>query len=304
MILINMLKLAFISIITLYIFKLTNNKKSLLKKTYKKVYTFSEYHINKQYLFKNINENIDYYNYLNPSFQINKRILFVSEIIFLSFGTVLLAVKTKIFISSIIFIFFIGSFPIQYIYYKNNLFKTKFLKNLNTLIITLKNNVKNNNDIIYAIKKTTTNKMLKIYFIEFVNAINNGVSVLEAFEYVKGLYNIKEFSNIITIFQSCYIYGGNYYNILEKAEKQLKNYNKINYEFMKKNTDMISTLVIMSMINIYIIITFVISNQKYIDLFLNTIIGKVIIDINMFLFIYIYFVISKANKREELNGFK
>lgn len=302
MIIINIIKIILIYISILFMFKLNINKKSLIKKTYNKIYTFSENQINKKYFLKKINSNIDYFNSINTTFQINKKILFISEMIFISFGIILLILKTKIIFSSIIIIIFIGSIPIQYIYYKNNLFKTNFLKNLDNLIITLKNNVKNNNDIIFAIKKANKNKILKIYFEEFINAINNGVGVLEAFEYIKSIHNIKQFSNIITIFQSCYIYGGNYYSILEKTEKQLKNCNKMKYDFKQKNTEMISTLIIMLVINIYIIINYILSNKSYINLFLNTIIGKIIIDINVILFLYIYFVIIKINNMEEIDG--
>lgn len=249
----------------------------------------------------NIIKKIEYFNRLNLGKHINIKLLLILMLILSVVLSIIFIINTKIIVFSIILSIFISSIPIQYISFKNNLFKRSFNQNLNLLIINLKNNVKNNNDIVFAIKKTIKNNTLKMYFEDFVYAINNGVNVIEAFEYTKDYFNISEFTNLISIFQNCYVYGGNYYNILKNAEEQIKEKKKLYNKFYKANTEMISTLIIMLFINLYIVFSFILSNKEYINLYLNTIIGKIIIDINLIIIIKIYFTILNSGKMEDLN---
>lgn len=249
----------------------------------------------------NIIKKIEYFNRLNLGKHINIKLLLILMVILSVVLSIIFIINTKIILFSIILSIFIASIPIQYISFKNNLFKRSFNQNLNLLIINLKNNVKNNNDIVFAIKKTVKNSTLKVYFQDFIYAINNGVNVIEAFDYIKDYFNINEFTNLISIFQNCYVYGGNYYNILKNAEEQIKEKKKLYNKFYKANTEIISTLIIMLFINIYIVFSFILSNKEYINLYLNTIIGKVIIDINLIIIIKIYFTILNSGKVEDLN---
>ena len=195
-----------------------------------------------------------------------------------------------------IFTFFLPYFIVKYFsYYKN----IRILRNFPNYIISLKNYTDINNDIIEAFKRANAEEPLSIYINKFNISVQKGVKIYDAFETLKKSINIKKINQFITLLQFCYIYGGDFGDLLDKFAKiQMKT----NLQKEKEKQKIFSAkivLVTLILLNIYILFGFVLKNGEYYTILVNTFIGNLILNINILSYIFIFYMYIKLNEMEE-----
>jgi len=205
----------------------------------------------------------------------------------------------KLFLSSLIisiFNLFLPYFILKYFsYYK----KIKILNSFPNYIISLKNYTDVNNDIIEAFRRANAEEPLNKYIEKFNVSLQKGVKIYDAFETLKSNINIKKINEFITLLQFCYIYGGDFGNLLDKFSKiQMKT----NLQREKEKQKIFSSklvLIILILLNIYILFGFVLTNTEYYSILVKTFIGNMILNINILSYIFIFYMYIQINKMEE-----
>lgn len=219
---------------------------------------------------------------------------FFISIVFYFISYKFFSVLSVSFIISI-FSFFLPYNFIRKIYYNQ---KNKILKILPTYIISLETYTHIKNDIIVAFKNTKTVEPLRKYIDRFNMYVKKGINVIEAFELLKKDIDINEMNSFISSLQICYANGGNF-NILLKRYSEL--ISKINLQKEKEEQENFSSiliLVILIIINIFLLFSFVFSNEEYKNIITETFVGKIILNINVISYIFIYFVITKIKRKD------
>ena len=175
--------------------------------------------------------------------------------------------------------------------------KNKILELFPSYLVNLKTYTRVDNNIINAISKVSVSKPLKRY-IEIFNISNkNGVSIFKSFEILKKNINIDKISNFLTLLQHCSISGGDVTKILDKYAKMQM---RINLRDEKEKQSIFTSklsLVILVIINIYILFGFILSNTDNYILITTTLVGQIILNINIIslsIIGYLYYKISEV----------
>ena len=87
--------------------------------------------------------------------------------------------------------------------------------------------------------------------------------------------------------------------MLSKYSKILNRINEQREKELQENLSSILVLVILIIINIFLIVTFVYSDENYRSILTNTFLGKSILNINILSYLLIFYFIKKLNKLEE-----
>ena len=244
-------------------------------------------------------------NETNLSFKINHtkivsvaKILILSIIIFVI--TFIITYKfLNLFLSSLILSIVTLFLPYLIIKYFSYYKKNKILRNFPNYVISLKNYTDVNNDIIEAFRRANVEEPLNTYINKFNVSVQKGIKIYDAFETLKSNINIKKINQFITLLQFCYIYGGDFGNLLDKFSKiQMKT----NLQKEKEKQKIFSSkvvLIVLILLNMYILFGFVLTNSEYHDILVKTFIGNVILNINILSYIFIFYMYIKLNKMEE-----
>lgn len=179
----------------------------------------------------------------------------------------------------------------------------KILKNrlrdeIKIYIVNLQSFSKNTNNIVLAINNTKASKYLNNYLEEFKSLVNNGYSVIYAFDELREKINIKEINILFYLLKECYVSGGNLNNLLVKFNDYYKEIENIRYKQNEKRLSMFTLLLFVFCINILLVFTFCMANDEYRKILLETFIGKLLFDINSFIYLYIFLYIRKIIKKE------
>lgn len=290
------ISIIFIIIYKIILFNTDKDKLLLGSKVNKNIFRF-KYITDLNNLIIKLSENKNNTNilfkFLNPLLIIIFSIIFSILIYFIS--NQIFKIKSTAFIISV-FCFFLPYFLFKMLVHKK---KHKILKIFPGYILDLKKYVKTDNNIVLAFKYTKVVSPLTEYIEKFNISIDRGLNIYDAFENLKVDINIKKISEIITIIQKCYLYGGDFEKLLDRYSKILMNKN-IQKEKEKQNTYTSKLiLTILVNINIYMLYSFIYKNEKYLKIMTTTIPGIIIININILSYILIIFLIFKINKMED-----
>jgi Flp pilus assembly protein TadB len=205
----------------------------------------------------------------------------------------------NLFLSSSILAIFTFFIPYLMIRYLSHLRKERILKVFPNYVVNLKNYTDVNNDIIDALRRANSDVLLEKYINKFNISLQKGVKIYDAFESLKRNINIKKINQFLTLLQFCYIYGGNFSELLDKFSKiQMK----INIQIEKEKQKTFSSkfvLIILIIINIYILFGFILNNSEYYDILTKTFVGNLILNINILSYIFIFYMYIKLNSMEE-----
>ena len=225
--------------------------------------------------------------------------LFLISILFFLITFVITYKFLNLFISSIIlslFAFFLPYYIIKYFSYCR---KVKILNIFPNYVVSLKNYTDVNNDIIEAFRRASVEEPLIPYINKFNISIQKGIKAYDAFETLKTNINIKRINQFITLLQFCYIYGGSFEELLDKFSKiQMKS----NIQREKEKQKIFSSklvLLLLILINIYILFGFILTNNEYYNILVNTFMGNVILNVNILSYIFIFYMYVKLNKMED-----
>lgn len=176
--------------------------------------------------------------------------------------------------------------------------KQKIIRSLPFYAINIKNQMKDENNIIQAMKKAKVDKPLNKYIEDFLSSVFNGANVLKAFNKLKNDVDVKDFTELINSFEVCYKNGGDFILILEKYILIKSKERLQKEEIEEKAFSSIMILAVMTVLNIVVIITFVFGNQEYAMLIRNTVIGRGILNLNVIIYIIGAMIIFKVYKEE------
>lgn len=269
-------------------------KKNYIARTRINYKRIDEY-ISKKNIFINLN------NYFT-SLRVNniKRSSYFTIIFSFIFSIIIYFISYKIFsiystsILISVFCFFIPYNFVKRLYYNK---KGKILNMFPTYIITLKTYTQVTNDIIIAFKNAKVVEPLKTYIDRFNMYVEKGINVIEAFEILKKDIDISKISDFISSLQICYINGGDFSILLQRYANLLS---KINLQREKEEQENFSSILVLSIlviINLILLFSFVFANYEYKVIITQTFVGKIILNINIVSYVFIYFMIKKISRK-------
>lgn len=206
-----------------------------------------------------------------------------------------LEVSSAAFILSM-YSFFVPYFILSYLY---NNFRKKIISTFPTYLISLKNYTQISNDILVAMRKVKVDKPLSIFIHKFNLLIEKGVNVYDAFEILKYEIDMKKISQFITAVQNCYLNGGNFTKLLERYAKMMNRMNLQSEKEKQENFSSILVLVILIVINVFLIVSFIYTNQQYKIAITTNLVGKLLLDLNFLSYFAVFYFIKKIYKMEE-----
>ena len=203
---------------------------------------------------------------------------------------------SKLIISSILFSVIILFFPLTIIEIVVNFIDSKIKKEFILLIINLQSFSKSTNNIILGFKEIKIHGYIKRYIDNFNTLISSGFSIGQAFDNLIKEINIREIGNIIYLLKLNYINGGDSYEILKESHNYLFEMEKIKQNVIEKKFNILAIFMVILAINIFFLVFFVLKNNEYKEILLNTFFGKIILDFNSFIYFLAYFYLKKLIK--------
>lgn len=177
--------------------------------------------------------------------------------------------------------------------------KMKIIRQLPSYVVNLKNHISIDNNITKAIESTVVEAPLKNYIYRFNCNIKNGISVIDAFEELCKFVGVKQFSELVTACEVCYINGGDFIHVLQKYLVMITKENVQREETEEKAYSAILTLGIMLILNVLVISCFLFSNNDYATIIRETFAGRAILNFNVLSYFVIGCLIAKIYKMEE-----
>lgn len=227
-----------------------------------------------------------------------QNVLIVSTILFVII--VLLCYKiTKILSTSLILAFPAYVLPYLILKYLIDNEKKQILYILPSYIVNLKNYIQQENNIIAAMKNVSCAQPLEKYIKSFNVQVGRGMNLKKAIEKLKRQVGILKFSELLSTIDACYSNGGNFENILNKYIDIISKENIHKEKIKEKAYSSVIILCIMIVINIYLVFSFILSNQKYANIIQNSIIGRIILNINAISYILIGYIVLKIYRTGE-----
>lgn len=176
--------------------------------------------------------------------------------------------------------------------------KEKISKQIPFYTINIKNQMKEENDIIQAIKRARVEEPLAKYIEKFKLNVFSGMNVITAFEKLKNDVAVREFSELIDSFEVCYKNGGEFVKILEKFILMKTKERMLKEETEEKAFSSVITLIVMMLLSVFVIVTFVFANNEYASIIRSTVGGRLILNINAISYMVMSWMITRVYKEE------
>ena len=154
---------------------------------------------------------------------------------------------------------------------------------LSDFFIQLKSALKVNSEIIEALRRIQNNVLepFSTYTKQMLNEINAGRLPEEALESFAQKIDIEKFSLYINNVRYCHIYGGNITLLTEKTQEVINEAIKQKIKRKKETRSACTVLYALIVIDFYMYFSFIASNQYYLSLINETVIGQIIINTNL-----------------------
>ncbi len=165
-------------------------------------------------------------------------------------------------------------------------------------LLQLKSYTKINNDILFAMEQVEVMEPLKSHIHIFLIEVNSGIKFEKAIQNLKEKINIDVVRSFFSNIEHCYLYGGNFTELIEKS------YVLINEIQTEKNNRMQETrsarfaLYTLMFLDIFVYITSIKNNYENYTIMRKTVIGNVILYWN---FISLWFLMILASKVKKLD---
>ncbi len=205
----------------------------------------------------------------------------------------------KILIASLIFAIPVLLLPYIFIEFKKIKRKREIVNGLQIYSLNIKNNIKNDNNIVLAMKRTKVEGPLKEHITRFIKDIDNGVNIYEAFNRLDVAVSVPEFSELIQTIQICYKSGGEFSNILEIYSKQISDKLIKQEKEKEKSLSTVITLAVMIALNVFMLVIYIPQNVESVIAFSGGVLGRFLIDINAITTLLCLYFLYKIYKMEE-----
>ena len=165
-------------------------------------------------------------------------------------------------------------------------------------LLQLKNYTQISNDVISALKNIETIDPLQSYIDKFNLEINSGIKFEIALEHLKEKISIIKFKEFFSNVQYCYIFGGNFANLIDKSYQTINELQKEKSKRKQETQSARIVLFILMLLDILVYINFVRNDYENYIIMRKSFIGNLILYWN---FISMWFLIYLSEKVKKLD---
>lgn len=165
-------------------------------------------------------------------------------------------------------------------------------------LLQLKNYTKISNDIIFAFEQVETIEPLQKQIDTFLIEVNSGIKFEKAVENMKEKIKIEVFKNFLTNVEHCYLYGGNFTELISKSYQTIVEIQTEKNNRIEETKSARLVLFILIFLDFFIYITNIKSNRENYLIMQESIIGNLILYWN---FISIWLLLFLANRVKKLD---
>lgn len=178
--------------------------------------------------------------------------------------------------------------------YKSEKIEKVFLN----FLLQLKNYTKIGNDVVSAFRNVKTLEPLQAYLNKFNLEINSGIKFETAIEHLKEKITVTKLKEFFTNVQYCYLYGGNFSNLIDKSYKTINELQKEKNKRKQETQGARIVLIILIIMDVFVYVNFVKNNTEHFMIMKNSVLGKIILYWN---FISMWILIFLSEKLKKLD---
>ncbi len=190
------------------------------------------------------------------------------------------------------------AFPFLFLSFVANYQEEKIEKILLNFLLQLKNYTKINNDIIYAFQEVKVMEPLKSYIDKFLLEVHSGVRIETAMEHLKEKIHIQSFRTLLNHMQHCYLYGGNFSELIDKNYESIAEMQKEKAKRVQETRGARLVLIILIILDLFVYFTFINNNYENYKIMRDSLFGNVILYwnfISMWLLIMLSYHVKKLD---------
>lgn len=165
-------------------------------------------------------------------------------------------------------------------------------------LLQLKNHTKINNDIVLAMKEVKTIEPLQSYIKKFLIEVSSGIRFEKAIENFREKINIKQIKSFLSNLEHCYLYGGNFSELIDKSYKMIEEIQKEKTKRLEETKGARIVLFILIILDVLVYVSFIQSNRDNYMIMRKTILGNIILYWN---FISIWLLVWISNLVKKLD---
>lgn len=174
----------------------------------------------------------------------------------------------------------------------------KIEKLLLNFLLQLKNYTKINNDILYAFEEVKVLDPLQTFIDNFLVEIKSGIKFEVAMEHLKEKIHIKSFRTLLGHIQHCYLYGGNFSELIDKNYYTIAEMQKEKQNRSQETGGARMVLIILVLLDLFVYFTYISSNYENYKIMKNSVIGNAILYwnfISMWLLLLLSYNVKKLD---------
>jgi len=163
-------------------------------------------------------------------------------------------------------------------------------KILGDYLLQLKNSTRIHNDIIEAFRSVQDKCMepLKTFTTQFIAEINSGISVEAALSNFRDKIDMKKFKLFLINVQHCYVYGGDFTELLDKTQRLIADIQKEKRIRIRETRSARMVIFLLIFLDVYLYFNFIMTQPDYLNIMKNTFYGQLILNAN---FLSIWFLL-------------
>lgn len=172
----------------------------------------------------------------------------------------------------------------------------KIEKTMLNFLLQIKNYTQINNDILYAFKEVKAIEPLNSYIKRFLLEINSGVKFEKAIENLKEKITFQNFKMFFTNIQYCYLYGGNFSELITKNYKMIS---AIQEEKNHREQETLSARIVLGVLiilDLFVYFTFIKDNYENYKIMTESFLGNMILYWNFISIWLLIFLMHKVKK--------
>lgn len=157
-------------------------------------------------------------------------------------------------------------------------------------LLLLKNSTRIHNDIIEAFRNVQDRCMepLKTFTRQLITEISSGISVEAALSNFRDKVSMKKFKLFLINVQYCYLYGGDFTELLDKTQKLIADIQKEKRVRIRETRSARVVIFLLIFLDVYLYFNFIMTEPDYLSIMKNTFYGQLILNAN---FLSIWFLL-------------
>lgn len=165
-------------------------------------------------------------------------------------------------------------------------------------LLQLKNHTQISNDIVMAMKEVKTVEPLDGYIKKFLIEISSGIRFEKAIENLKEKINITQIKMFFKNLEHCYLYGGNFSELIDKSYKIISEIQTEKIRRMEETKGARIVLFILIFLDVLVYVSFIKSNTENFIIMKKSIVGNLILYWN---FISMWLLVLLSMKVKKLD---